>query len=287
MDTVKPGRAHDPAPKGIRLARALATLGADSRRGSEALIRAGRVAVNGARVEDVTRNVIPNLDAITLDGKLLSWPRGRHYYALHKPRGIVSTVRDPHADRTVVQLIPTTSRLYPVGRLDKDSEGLILLTDDGDFANRVTHPRYQVEKEYRAQVFPDPTDEMLARIGEGFELDGKLARPERVQRELRAGEPWVTMVLMEGRKHEVRRILGMVGLSVRRLIRTRIGRVRLGDLAPGRYRELHPQEIAGLLGAQPDRSRPLHRSPDHVAPKRAARAGPPVARRVVTRRVVQ
>lgn len=236
------------SPSGMRLARALATLGVASRRRCEALIRAGRIAVNGVLVDDVATNVTLNQDAIALDGKLLAWPRGRRYYAVHKPRGFVSTVRDPHASRTVIQLIPSQARLYPVGRLDKDSEGLILLTDDGDFTNRVTHPRYQVEKEYQALVFPTPSDEALAIIRGGVELDGKLARPESVSVDTRTGGVWVTVVLMEGRKHEVRRILGSAGLSVRRLVRTRIGRVELGDLGPGQYRELHPHEVAEFLG---------------------------------------
>lgn len=239
----------------VRIGRALSMLGAASRREGENLVRGGRVQVNGVMVTDLAQRVTPHLDRVAVDGKQLSWGGVRRYYAVHKPRGVVSTVRDPHAERTVIQLVPSTARLYPVGRLDKDSEGLMLLTDDGDFANRVTHPRYEVEKEYEALVRPNPGPEQLDRLRAGFDLDGKLAQPRRVSWEQRSGSPWIKMVLSEGRKHEVRRLLGAAGFNVERLVRTRIGPVHLGRLAPGEFRELRPREISILRSPPADSPR--------------------------------
>jgi 23S rRNA pseudouridine2605 synthase len=216
------------------------------------LIRAGHVTVNGVASREVTTNVVPQRDVIAVDGRRLTWPRERRYYAVYKPRGVVSTVRDPHAERTVVQLVPSSSRLYPVGRLDKDSEGLVLLTDDGDFANRVTHPRYEIEKEYRALVRPMVDENTLARVAAGVDLDGRLARPERVDiLQQSAGKTWLTVVLTEGRKHEVRRLLGAAGLSVDRLLRIRIGPVLVGELEVGGHRPLTSAEVQELLAGAP------------------------------------
>lgn len=236
------------AANSMRLARALALLGVDSRRGSEELIRAGQVAVNGRVIRDVATNVVSHQDQIALDGRVLPWPRRHRYYAVNKPPGVTSTVRDPHADRTVVQLVPTSARLFPVGRLDLESEGLILLTDDGELANRVMHPKYEVEKEYEAQVSTIPPGEAIDRIRSGITLDGQIVRPEKVRLSRRNDQAWVSLVLREGRKHEVRRLLGAVGLHVQRLVRIRIGSIRLGSLPSGGHRTLTAREIDDLLG---------------------------------------
>jgi cytidylate kinase len=232
-------------------------LGAASRRDAERLIAAGRVHVDGQRVGDPAFLVYPDRVTISLDGKAVE-PRGRlRYVALHKPPGVVSTVRDPHAGRTVTALVPGEVRLYPVGRLDKDSEGLILLTNDGDFANVVAHPRYGVEKEYRALLRNRPSREALDHLRRGVTIDGELARPVTVDVERQARDgAWVRLVLREGRKREVRRMLEAVHHPVLRLIRTRIGPIRLGNLPSGAHRELSEWEVRRLLaGARPERKR--------------------------------
>jgi 23S rRNA pseudouridine2605 synthase len=229
--------------------------GAASRRDAERLIAEGRVQVDGQRVGDPAFLVYPDRVTLTLDGKVLEPHRRLRYVALHKPPGVVSTVRDPHAKRTVTALVESETRLYPVGRLDKDSEGLILLTNDGDFANVVTHPRYGVEKEYRAMVRNRPPREALERLRRGVMIDGELARAVTVDVERQGREgAWVRLVLREGRKREVRRMLDAVQHPVLRLIRTRIGPIRLGNLAPGAHRELSEREVRQLLaGAKPAR----------------------------------
>lgn len=231
---------------GMRIARALAQMGFESRRGSEQAVLLGRVSVNGVTVQDVATTVVPGRDAIAVDGAPLTWAPGQEHYAVNKPPGFVSTVKDAHAQRTVMELVQTSARLYPVGRLDKESEGLILLTNDGDLANRVSHPRYEVEKEYAVLVRPTPTNAMIERLRQGIELDGRAAVPTSVFLRIHDGEPWVRMVLTEGRRHEVRRLLGAVGLEARRLIRTRIGPIHLGTLKSGESRKLQARELRAL-----------------------------------------
>ena len=207
----------------VRLARAISLLGYCSRREAERLIAAGAVTVDGQLISNPATLVDPKRAHIVMAGKPLVGAARRTYLALHKPRGVVSTVRDPHATRTVVQLVPDAARLFPVGRLDKDSEGLLILTDDGSFANAVTHPRYEVEKEYLALVDRAPSPEALHHLSEGLPLDARLAkgRARLVRREAQGA--WVSVTLHEGRKRQVRRMLEAVGHPVRRLIRTRIG----------------------------------------------------------------
>ncbi len=235
-----------PVPAKMRISRALAQMGFESRRGSEQAVLLGRVTVNGEIVQDVATNVTPGRDELAVDGKPLTWVTKQEYYAVNKPPGVVSTVKDAHADQTVVELVPTSARLFPVGRLDKESEGLVLLTNDGDLANRVTHPRYEVEKEYAALVRPTPTNAIIERLRQGIELDGRAAMPTSVMLRIHDGEAWVRIIITEGRQHEVRRLLGAVGLEVRRLIRTRIGPVQLGTLKSGAYRKLEAREIRAL-----------------------------------------
>lgn len=240
-----PGGAR--ASRRMRIARALAMVGTRSRRESERLVSAGWVTVNGADVTDLATLVDPSRDTIAVNGVPLHEPAPFAYYALHKPRGVVSTVRDPHATHTVVQLVPSEARLYPVGRLDKDSEGLLLLTNDGDFANAVTHPRYEVEKEYQALVAPPPSANGLEQLRAGVSLDGRLVAPRAIGVRAAPEGTWVRVILHEGQKREVRRLLRVIGLTVRRLVRTRIGSVRLGRLKPGEYRPLRRDEIRALL----------------------------------------
>ncbi len=238
----------------MRVARALSLLGHCSRREAERLVEQGRVAVNGATLQTLAALVDIERDIIAVDGRPLSRP-GALSYAVYKPAGVTSTVRDPHARRAVVQLVYSPARLYPVGRLDKESEGLILLTNDGELAQRVTHPSHAVEKEYEALVDRAVGAATLTAVSGGVELDGRLRRPLRVTVKEHDSETWVRLVLAEGVNHEVRRMLGAAGLSVRRLVRTRIGPVRLGRMQPGASRLLSSDEVHALkLGI--DNSRP-------------------------------
>ena len=172
------------------------------------------------------------------------------YYALHKPEGVVTTMNDPQGRPDMRGLMPEDGpRVFPVGRLDRDSEGLLILTNDGDLANRLMHPRHGVEKEYLAEVAGSPTDRHLARIRAGVTLEDGPAKAERARVVASAGERGaVRLVMTEGRKREVRRLLQAVGLPVTRLIRLRVGSVRLGTLAPGELRELTREEVQALTG---------------------------------------
>lgn len=238
----------------MRIARALSLLGYCSRREAEGLIAGGRVAVDGATVTTPATLVDPAAATVTVDGQTLAPQATRVYLALHKPPGVVSTVRDPHASRTVLDLVSSQGRLYPVGRLDKDSEGLILLTNDGELANLVTHPRYQVEKEYLALVKEPPSLETIQRLRSGVSVDGRRSAPARVEVARRSPEGvWVRLVLREGWNREVHRILAAVGHPVVRLVRVRIGPVRLGRLAPSASRPLTGAEVQRLQRTAPVR----------------------------------
>lgn len=232
-----------------RLQRTLARAGFGSRRACEELISAGRVEVNG-RVATLGDRVDPAADEVRVDGRRLSADPGLRYFVLHKPRGVTTTMRDPHAGRDLVRLLPRGVRVFPVGRLDRETEGLLLLTNDGELANRLAHPRHGVEKEYLAEVDGAPTQRHLARLRAGVRLEDGVARAIRARSVGRAaGRGAVVVVMAEGRKREVRRMLGEIGLPVRRLVRTRVGPVRLGRLRAGETRELTPAEVRGLYRA--------------------------------------
>ena len=232
-----------------RLQRALARAGLGSRRTCEELIRAGRVTVNG-RVAVLGDRVDPARDVVAVGGHRVSTDPGLRYLALHKPAGVTTTMRDPHASSDLRRFIPPGPRVFPVGRLDRDTEGLLLLTNDGELANRVAHPRHGVEKEYLAEVDGAPTERHLARLRRGVVLDDGPARALRATAAGRAGRRGaVRLVMGEGRKREVRRMLDAVGLPVRRLIRVRVGPVRLGRLRPGEGRALSADEVRALYRA--------------------------------------
>lgn len=230
----------------IRLQKALADRGVASRRAAEELIRDGRVAVDGAIV-DVLGTRIAADARIAVDGKLVAPARTHRYLLLNKPRGALSTARDERGRRTVVDVIGARERLYPVGRLDADSEGLLLLTNDGAWAERVLHPRHGHEREYEVVVSGRIDDAALASLRQGVALEEGTARPERVtvtRSDPRGGV--LRMVLRTGWKRQVRRMCAAVGLRVIRLRRVRLGPLRLGRLAPGAWRELTPAEIRAL-----------------------------------------
>ena len=232
-----------------RLQRALARAGFGSRRSCEELIAAGRVLVNG-REATLGDRVDPVRDEVRVDDRRVSVDPGLRYLALHKPRGVTTTMRDPHAERDLTGFLPKGPRVFPVGRLDRDTEGLLLLTNDGELAHRLTHPRYEVEKEYLAEVDGAPSNRQLTRLRRGVELDDGVARAVEARTAGGSkGRGAVRLVMLEGRKREVRRMLEAVGLPVRRLIRMRVGPVRLGRLRPGELRELEPEDVRALYRA--------------------------------------
>ena len=229
----------------MRLARFLAHAGVASRRGAEEVVRAGRVAVGGETVLDPARDVGEG-DPVTVDGARVA-PEAAVVYALHKPAGVVSTAEDTHGRATVVELVPEARRLYPVGRLDADTTGLLLLTNDGELAYALTHPRFEVPKTYEARVARPPVREAALRaLREGVELeDGRTAPAEA--RRLRADR--IELVLREGRKRQVKRMCAAVGHPVRSLRRTAFGPLALGALEEGRHRRLSSAEVAALRAA--------------------------------------
>lgn len=231
-----------------RLQKILASWGVASRRKAEEIIREGRVTVNG-RTAGLGDGAVPGKDRIALDGELLHPSKDKLYLALHKPRGFVTTMKDERDRKCVALLVEgLEERVYPVGRLDKDSEGLLLMTNDGDFANRVAHPSGHIAKTYRVTVRPSVDEEQLARIASGIELDGRMTAPAKAKvLEQRQGRVVLEIVLYEGRNREIRRMCEALGLEVARLKRIAIGPVRLGMLPQGKYRELTKEERKGLL----------------------------------------
>jgi 23S rRNA pseudouridine2605 synthase len=228
----------------MRLAKYLAHAGVASRRSAEALIAAGRVTVEEQLVTDPARDVSED-SRVALDGRPLAGPEPRVLYALHKPVGVVSTARDTHGRPTVIELVPARGlRLYPVGRLDVDSSGLILLTNDGELANRLTHPRFQVPKTYRAKLGGGPIGEgALSALRAGVELEDGSTAPARVRR---LGDDVIELTIHEGRNRQVRRMCQAVGHPVLELTRTRFGPLRLDGLEPGAHRRLREVEVERL-----------------------------------------
>ena len=242
----------------MRLAKYLAHAGVASRRASEQLVFAGRVAVGDEVVRDPARDVDGSVP-ITVDGRPVRVSGGqRAVYAVHKPRGVVSTARDPQGRPTVVSLVPSSRRLYPVGRLDADTTGLILLTDDGELAHRLTHPSFQVPRTYHAKVRRPPVREQaLQALRDGVELEDGPSAPARVKR---LAPDRVEITIHEGRKRQVRRMLEAVGHPVIALERVRFGPLWLGRLEEGKHRRLTAAEIERLrkgMPASPSRRRPV------------------------------
>ncbi len=276
-----------------RIQKVLATAGVASRRKSEALVATGRVRVDGV-VATVGQKVDPVLSTISVDGTPVGIGVARAYVALHKPAGVTSTTRDRHAETTVLDLIPTAlvpdgTRLYPVGRLDLDSEGLILLTNDGEWAERVLHPRFGVEREYAVALAHPLTPEQVRLLNAGIRLEeglALLAAPLRattsIENRQLAGtidpEPdlgfvWYRATLAQGWKRQLRRMFGALDAPILRLVRVRIGVVRLGDMRAGRARNLKNPEVKGLValgGSAPTPHSPRDAS-GSITPRRGAR----------------
>lgn len=242
-----------------RLQKYLAHCGVSSRRAAEALISSGKVEVNGAVVTAMGVQVDPDVDIVKVAGRELHEPAGMVYIALHKPVGVLSTARDERGRTTVLDLLPPLAeRVYPVGRLDADSEGLILLTNDGELAALLMHPRHNVPKTYMVTVVGVPSATALHSLRQGIVLDDGLTRPADVTAAPNAtAAPTVLLItLREGRKRQIRRMCAAVGLPVLQLRRLCIGPLELGDLQPGEYRLLSAPEVAQLkqsAGAPPPR----------------------------------
>lgn len=239
----------DDGPRGIRLQKLLADAGIASRRKAEDLIRAGRVQVDGQVVREMGVRVDPESQTVEVDGSAVR-PLRRRWVMFYKPRGCLTTRTDPHGRRTIYDLLPPELRsLRYVGRLDMDTEGLLLLTTDGDAINRLLHPRYEVEREYLAWVEKAPTGEVFGTLKDGVELEDGLARAKDVRLvKGRGGEAILALVMQEGRKREVRRLLEAVGVPLSRLKRIRFGALELGGLKPGEWRDLAPGEVASVTG---------------------------------------
>jgi 23S rRNA pseudouridine2605 synthase len=234
-----------------RLQKILAQAGYGSRRACELIIQAGRVRVNGQPAL-IGQKADARKDRIMVDGRPLAAPEALTYIALHKPRFVLSTVEKEEGDnrQTVRALIPLEGHLYPVGRLDFESEGLVLMTNDGELTNKLTHPRYGHEKEYRVLIARRPDDAQLATWRRGVVLeDGYKTAPADVRFESTSGKgAWIRVVMGEGRKRQIREIGLILGLPVVRILRVRIGNLRLGNLKPKQWRYLTAEEITGLKG---------------------------------------
>jgi 23S rRNA pseudouridine2605 synthase len=248
-----PDDSPDPAQgEAQRLQKVLARVGLGSRRACEELIADGRVTVNGERAV-LGQRVDPGADRVELDGVALPVLPGLVHYVLNKPVGVLTTADDPQGRRTVVALVPDDPRVFPVGRLDADSEGLLVLTNDGDLAQRLTHPSFGVEKEYLAEVDGVPSAGALRTLRQGVELDDGMTAPATVG----VVAPGVLrIVIHEGRNRQIRRMTEAVGHPVRRLVRTRIGPLTDSGLGPGEWRPLTLSEVRDLAAAAGPRPGP-------------------------------
>lgn len=237
---------------GIRIQKVLSEQGIASRRKVEEWITQGKIKVNG-RPAVLGQKINPNRDVVAIDGERVYFQKSnqKYYIMLHKPRGYVTTMSDELGRKCVAELVEDVpERVYPIGRLDKDSEGMLLFTNDGDFANLIMHPSHHVSKTYRVTVRPDISDAQVVQLSTGVEIDGQKdqLRPcHRLEKE--PGRVVLQMVIYEGRNRQVRKMCEAVGLEVARLKRTAIGPLKLGMLAPGKWRELRPGEIGMLRNA--------------------------------------
>ena len=254
-----------------RLQRVLASRGVASRRKAEELIREGRVRVNGRVVTELGTKVDPDV-RITVDGRAVRSQTMR-YILLNKPTGFITTASDERGRDTVLDLVRIPERVFPVGRLDRDTEGLLLLTNDGELANRITHPRHRIAKEYTVATDVRPSDAAIQRVRDGIELDGKVVVPDefRILRE-RRDVVLLTITVHEGLNRVVRRMMEAVEIPVLHLRRTRVGPISLGSVDLGTWRDLTPGEVAGLHEALKMDAAPAKKAQGTPAPR------PPKAR---------
>jgi 23S rRNA pseudouridine2605 synthase len=234
--------------KEVRLQKFISECGVTSRRKAEVLISMGHVKVNG-RVSKIGDTINPNKDRVAVDGTLIKAAKEKKYIVINKPRGYVVTLHDELGRKNVTDLIKgIETRLFPVGRLDKDSEGLLILTDDGTFANALTHPSHHVSKVYKVSITPGITEEQLTRIEQGIELDSVKTAPAKAKLiRQEKGRAVVEITLFEGRNRQIRRMCEVLGIEVARLNRISVGNVKLGSLASGEYRELDSNELKSLF----------------------------------------
>ncbi len=260
-----------------RLQKVLARGGFASRRGAETLMLEGRVTINGEVVKELGTKADPARDDIRVDGVRVKAAREPVHIVLNKPRGVVTTRSDPEGRQTVMSLVPDVPGLFPVGRLDLTTEGLIILTNDGSFAERVSHPRFEVPRVYHAKVRGVPDAQTLARIRKGVRVKDEVLAADQARIVDVDRHAWVEITLHEGKQHEVRRLLEAVGHPVSKLRRVAFGPVTLRGLLPGQFRALEPGEIAGLLKGEGSRKTP---------PPRTRRRPRPVGKRRVDPRKV-
>ena len=252
-----------------RLQKILARAGFASRRGGEQLMLEGRVSVNGKIVRELGTKADLESDDVRVDGVRVKAPQAPVYLVLNKPRGVVATRKDPEGRPTVMALVPPVAGLFPVGRLDVTTEGLILLTNDGAFAERVSHPRYEVPRVYHAKVHRVPDPETLDRLKRGVRVDGDFMHVDRARVIQAENNAWVELTLHEGKQHEVKRLLEAVGHPVSKLRRVAFGPVTTKGLDPGQFRALTPDEIAGLRKGEGGRAPAMRRIPRRRKPPAA------------------
>ena len=231
-----------------RIQKILAHVGYGSRRSCEEFIAEGRVAVDG-EIATLGDKADPTAQQITLDGEPIRGTRPKRIYVmLHKPRAVISTLSDPHGRRTVRDLITFSGRIYPVGRLDAKSEGLILLTNDGQLTQHLTHPKYEHPRVYRVLVSGSPSKQTISKWKKGIVLSGKRVRCDAIKVEQqRRGDTWLRITVHEGHKHLVRRLVAALGHPTQRLIRIQMGPIKLGNLKPGEWRHLRSDEVQSLM----------------------------------------
>lgn len=239
----------------VRLQKLLSMAGVASRRAAEELILEGRVVVNGAVVTTLGTKADPAHDEVRVDGRRLRFDTRPRYIILNKPKGYVTTRKDPQGRRTIMELLSGVREyVYPVGRLDYETDGLLLMTSDGDLAARLTHPKHEVPRVYQAVVVGTPDEDALEKLRRGVFLDGRRTAPAEVRRAGSGGKgpkplTMLTITLREGRNRQVRRMCALVGHPVRRLTRIKMGPIGLGNLRPGQWRDLTPAEVDKLKSA--------------------------------------
>ena len=244
-----------------RLQKILSRAGIASRRSSEKIILEGRVSLNGEIVRELGTKADISSDDLRVDGVRIRPPKQPVYLLLNKPKGIVTTRHDPEGRTTVMNLVPPVAGLFPVGRLDVTTEGLILLTNDGDFAQKVSHPRYEVARVYRAKVRGVPDEAALRRLRDGVRVEGERLSVDGVKVVEADNNAWIEVRLHEGKHHEVKRMLEAVGHPVSKLRRVAIGAVTDRGLQPGEFRHLTPAEVRALLGGGRGRKSAAPRRP--------------------------
>jgi 23S rRNA pseudouridine2605 synthase len=255
-----------------RLQKILARAGVASRRGAEQVMLEGRVTVNGTIVRELGSKADITRDDVRVDGVRVRPPKEAVYLVLNKPKGVVTTRRDPEGRPTVMDLVPAVAGLFPVGRLDVTTEGLILLTTDGAFAERVSHPRYEVPRVYEAKVRGVPEARTLERLRQGLRVEGQRMAVDRARLLEGDNNAWVEVTLHEGKHHEVKRLLEAVGHPVSKLRRVALGPITNRGLEPGQFRHLTPEEVGALREGRSQLARRPARRPQRTRPTRPRRS---------------